>query len=78
MAVAVVVVLIAVPLTTGTITVARDRSLAADARSVAEQWAAVGMWQIATVEARNGVLVTGVLGLPPHPAPHGAARRARP
>ncbi|MGW6270177.1 DUF389 domain-containing protein [Streptomyces sp. NPDC055060] len=68
-AVAAVVVLIAVPLTTGTITVARDRMLAADARPVAERWAASGKWQIASVEARNGIVVIGVLGLPPQPAP---------
>ncbi|MFI6647667.1 DUF389 domain-containing protein [Streptomyces sp. NPDC050529] len=68
-AVATVVLLIAVPLTTGTVTVARDRSLAADARPVAEKWAATGKWQIASVEARNGIIVIGVLGLPPQPAP---------
>ncbi|MFF3260214.1 DUF389 domain-containing protein [Streptomyces sp. NPDC002932] len=64
-----VVVLVAAPLTAGTVTVARDRSLAADARPVAEQWAATGKWQIASVEARNGIVVIGVLGLPPQPAP---------
>ncbi|WP_238441963.1 hypothetical protein [Streptomyces pratensis] len=61
--------LIAVPLTTGTISVARDRSLAADARPAAERWAATGKWQIASVEGRRGVVVIGVLGLPPQPAP---------
>ncbi|RFU88719.1 DUF389 domain-containing protein [Streptomyces triticagri] len=68
-AVGVVVLLIAVPLTTGSISVARDRLLAADARPVAEHWAVSGKWQIASVEARNGVVVIGVLGLPPQPAP---------
>ncbi|MFI6878829.1 DUF389 domain-containing protein [Streptomyces sp. NPDC050400] len=68
-AVIVLVVLIAVPLTTGTVTVARDRSLAADARPVAERWAAAGHWEIASVDARNGIVVIGVLGLPPQPAP---------
>ncbi|MEU2022182.1 DUF389 domain-containing protein [Streptomyces sp. NPDC016469] len=68
-AVACVVVLVAVPLTTGTLRVAQDRSLAADARPVAERWAATGKWQIASVEARNGIVVIGVLGLPPQPAP---------
>ncbi|MYT68123.1 MULTISPECIES: DUF389 domain-containing protein [unclassified Streptomyces] len=68
-AVAVVVLLIAVPLTTGTISVARDRALAANARPVAEKWASAGKWQIASVEARSGVVVIGVLGLPPQPAP---------
>ncbi|MFB6830605.1 DUF389 domain-containing protein [Streptomyces hydrogenans] len=68
-AVAAVVLLIAVPLTTGTVSVARDRALAADARPVAERWATAGAWQIASVDARNGVVLIGVLGLPPHPAP---------
>ncbi|MFD6415017.1 DUF389 domain-containing protein [Streptomyces sp. NPDC060194] len=68
-AVAAVVLLIAVPLTTGTIAVARDRVLAADARPVAERWAAGGRWQIASVEARDGIVVVDVLGLPPQPAP---------
>ncbi|WP_371631377.1 DUF389 domain-containing protein [Streptomyces sp. NBC_00341] len=68
-AVVCVVVLVAAPLTAGTVTVARDRSLAADARPVAEKWAATGKWQIASVEARNGIVVIGVLGLPPQPAP---------
>ncbi|MFG2673465.1 DUF389 domain-containing protein [Streptomyces sp. NPDC048445] len=60
--------LLAAPLTAGTVTVARDRSPAADARPVAEKWAATGKWQIASVEARNGIVVIGVLGLPPQPA----------
>ncbi|MBO1333011.1 TIGR00341 family protein [Streptomyces sp. VRA16 Mangrove soil] len=64
-----VLLLIAVPLTIGSVSVARDRSLAADARPVAEEWAASGQWQIASVEARNGIVVIGVLGLPPQPAP---------
>lgn len=69
-----VLLLVAVPLTAGTVSVARDRLLAADARPVAERWAATGQWQIASVEARNGIVVIGVLGLPPQPAP--AALRA--
>ncbi|MFD3996057.1 DUF389 domain-containing protein [Streptomyces sp. NPDC058548] len=47
--------LVAVPLTIGTISVARDRSLAADARPIAERWVASGKWQIASVEVRNGI-----------------------
>ncbi|MEV5612419.1 TIGR00341 family protein [Streptomyces sp. NPDC052225] len=68
-AVGALLVLIAVPLTTGTIAVARDQALAANARPVAETWASTGTWQIASVDARNGVVVIGVLGLPPEPAP---------
>ncbi|MFI0242295.1 DUF389 domain-containing protein [Streptomyces sp. NPDC016845] len=67
--VAALVLLIAVPLTTGTISITQDRVLAADARPVAERWAADGNWQIASVEARNGIVVIGVLGLPPQPVP---------
>ncbi|MFB7555908.1 hypothetical protein [Streptomyces brevispora] len=68
-AVVCVVVLVAVPLTVGTVTVAQDRSLATDARPVAEKWAATGTWQIMSVEARNGIVVISALGLPPQPAP---------
>lgn len=68
-AVAAVVLLVAVPLTTGTVSVAQDRALAAEARPVAERWAQAGAWQIASVDARNGVVLVGVLGLPPQPAP---------
>ncbi|WP_330297727.1 hypothetical protein [Streptomyces sp. NBC_00503] len=64
-----VLLVIAVPLTAGTVSVARDRQLAVDARPVAERWAAAGNWRIASVEARNGIVVISVLGLPPHPAP---------
>ncbi|MFI8950451.1 hypothetical protein ACIGO6_28490 [Streptomyces sp. NPDC053750] len=52
-----------------TVSVARDRLPTADARPVAERWTATGQWQIASVEARNGIVVIGVLGLPPQPAP---------
>ncbi|MFI2780756.1 DUF389 domain-containing protein [Streptomyces sp. ALB3] len=69
-AVASVVLLVAVPLTHGTVSVARDRTLAADARPVAEKWATTRDWQIASVEARNGTVVVSVLGLPPQPAPN--------
>ncbi|WP_345672707.1 DUF389 domain-containing protein [Streptomyces similanensis] len=62
-------VLVAVPLTIGTVSVARDRALAAAARPVAEHWAAAGAWQIVSVDARSGVVVIGVLGLPPQPVP---------
>ncbi|MEV0495808.1 hypothetical protein [Streptomyces atratus] len=68
-AVSAVVLLVAVPLTAGSVSIAQDRALAADTRPVAERWAAAGNWQIASVEARNGVVVVGVLGLPPQPAP---------
>lgn len=64
-----VLLLIAVPLTTGTASVWRDRNLAADARPVAEEWAAGRNWDISSVEVRQGVVVVGVLGLPPQPAP---------
>ncbi|OIV36773.1 TIGR00341 family protein [Mangrovactinospora gilvigrisea] len=68
-AVGAVVLLIATPLTFGTLSVARDRSLAARAQPVAEAWAAPHRWEIASVDAHNGTVVVGVLGLPPQPAP---------
>lgn len=64
-----VLLLVAVPLTTGTISVARDRWLTAEAHPVAERWAAADGWQIDSVEARNGILVISALGLPPQPDP---------
>jgi uncharacterized hydrophobic protein (TIGR00271 family) len=64
-----VVVLISMPLTTGTMTVVQDATLATDAESVATKWASDGNWQISSVDARNGVVVIDVVGLPPQPAP---------
>ncbi|MEU8138822.1 DUF389 domain-containing protein [Streptodolium elevatio] len=68
-AVCAILLLVAVPLTTGTIAVTRDRQLADDATSIAKQWAAVEGWDIATVDARGGRVVVTAVGIPPVPAP---------
>jgi uncharacterized hydrophobic protein (TIGR00271 family) len=67
--VAVAVVLVAVPLTAGTVSVSQDLQVTADATPIARQWAAQGSWEIADVESPNGVVVVTVLGIPPTPAP---------
>ncbi|GAA4993965.1 DUF389 domain-containing protein [Yinghuangia aomiensis] len=66
-AVAAMLVLVAVPLTTGTTAVARDRQLADDAKPVAEQWAATRHWDINSVEALGGRITVTAVGLPPVP-----------
>ncbi|WTW98405.1 DUF389 domain-containing protein [Streptomycetaceae bacterium NBC_01309] len=60
--------LIAVPLTTGTRAVARDRQLADDATPVAKGWAAGNGWEVISVEALGGRIVVNAVGLPPVPA----------
>lgn len=60
--------LIAVPLTTGTVAVARDRQLAADATPVAEAWADEHGWEISSVDALGGRVVVAAVGIPPVPA----------
>ncbi|WRZ95076.1 hypothetical protein OHB54_42260 [Streptomyces sp. NBC_01007] len=64
-AVTALVLLVAVPLTIGTLAVAQDEQLAADAHPVAEEWARDGDWHIESVAARNGVVMVDALGLPP-------------
>ncbi|MBB5868505.1 putative hydrophobic protein (TIGR00271 family) [Allocatelliglobosispora scoriae] len=59
------VLLVAVPLTVGTLAVARDEQLAASTRPLAAQWAADAHWQIAAVAAKNGVVTVTAVGLPP-------------
>ncbi|WP_436778153.1 DUF389 domain-containing protein [Yinghuangia sp. YIM S09857] len=61
--------LIAVPLTTGTVAVARDRQLVADATPVARQWAVGNGWEVSSVEARGGRVVVQAVGIPPVPKP---------
>ncbi len=63
------VVLVAVPLTVGSIGVARDRLLSARARPIANQWAAAQHWEVSTVEAQNGVIIVTALGPPPSADP---------
>jgi hypothetical protein len=60
------VVLVAVPLALGSVAVARDRQLAADARPLATGWAKAAGWQIVTVDARDAVVIVTALGPPPN------------
>lgn len=62
-----ILLLVAVPLTTGTISVARDRQLADDAKPVARQWAATRGWEITSVDALGGRIVITAVGQPPIP-----------
>ncbi|MBB5868083.1 putative membrane protein [Allocatelliglobosispora scoriae] len=64
-AVSCLVILVAVPLTIGTVTIARDQQLAATARPLALQWADNAHWQIADVVAKNGTITVTAVGLPP-------------
>lgn len=64
--VAALVVLVAVPLTTGTLVVAQDQQLASQARSLAGDWAQSQGWQVASVDARNGTIIVTALGPPPN------------
>ena len=58
-------VAVAIPLTIGTLAVARDQRLAFQARPIAQQWARDAGWQIATVEAVDGAIIVTALGPPP-------------
>lgn len=68
------VVLVAVPLTAGTLSVARDRQLVADAKPIAASWAQAQNWAVATVEASGGQVIVTALGPPPGAEPEGLRR----
>ncbi|ACU71628.1 conserved hypothetical protein [Catenulispora acidiphila DSM 44928] len=72
--VAALLVLVAVPLTIGTVAVTRDRQLAADAGPAARAWAAGHGWEVESVTARDGRVDITVLGQPPAPDPQGLRR----
>lgn len=63
--VAALVILVAVPLTLGSISVARDEQLAGAVGPIAKAWAQAQQWQVSSVEAKNGVVVVTALGPPP-------------
>lgn len=70
-AVAGLLVLVAVPLTVGTVSVTQDRQLTADAGPAARAWAAEHGWEVESVSARDGKVEITVLGLPPAQDPQG-------
>ena len=63
------VVVVAIPLTAGSITVALDERLAYQARPIAFDWASRAGWQVASVTARSGSVVITALGPPPEASP---------
>lgn len=59
------VILVAVPLSIGTLNVAQDQLIAREARPVAEAWALKAGWQVASVAVVNKAVVVTALGPPP-------------
>jgi uncharacterized hydrophobic protein (TIGR00271 family) len=68
-AVAVFVILVAVPLALGSIAIAQDELVALDAQPIAEGWADEAGWQAASVEVTNEVIVVSAVGPAPEPDP---------
>jgi uncharacterized hydrophobic protein (TIGR00271 family) len=63
--VAAMLVVVAVPLAVGSLSIARDEQLAAQARPIAEAWGGQAGWDVTTVEAINGTIVVTAFGPPP-------------
>jgi uncharacterized hydrophobic protein (TIGR00271 family) len=61
--------LVAVPLTAGSVSVARDQLLTAKARPIAEAWARQNQWLVTTLSVTAGDLVVTALGSPPDADP---------
>jgi uncharacterized hydrophobic protein (TIGR00271 family) len=59
------VLLVAVPLAGGSLSVALDQQLQAKATPIAEQWARENGWQVATVSVSGGSVTIQALGPPP-------------
>ncbi len=67
--VASLLVLVALPLTAGSVAVARDQLLEARARPIAEAWASQNDWLVTTLSVTAGELVVTALGSPPDADP---------
>ena len=63
------VLLVAVPLTIGSVSVAQDQASTRQAKPVTEQWAVDAGWQIVGVEVVNSVIIVTALGPPPEVDP---------
>lgn len=63
------VVIVAIPLTAGTVTVARDELLASRAQPLAEAWASQNRWLVSNLVAEDGDVVVTALGSPPDADP---------
>jgi uncharacterized hydrophobic protein (TIGR00271 family) len=59
------VLVVAIPLGFGTLQVALDEQLAAQAKPLADDWASSNKWVVTTLSARNGEVVITALGSPP-------------
>lgn len=59
------VLVVAIPLGFGTLQVALDEQLAAQAKPLADDWASSNKWVVTTMSARNGEVVITALGSPP-------------
>lgn len=59
------VVIVAIPLTAGSLQVARDQRLLALATPIARDWAVQANWAIATITVDHGTLVVTAIGAPP-------------
>ena len=59
------VILVAVPLSIGTLNVVNDQIIAREARPVAEAWALRAGWQVASVAVVNKAVVVTAIGPPP-------------
>jgi len=68
-AVVIALVLVSVPLSIGSYSVARDQQLEAAAKPLADTWATDNGWGVASVSVTGGVLAVTVLGEPPVPDP---------
>ncbi len=64
LAVVAAMLLVAVPLASGTASVARDEQLAAAARPISIAWATSAHWQITDVEAHSREIMVNALGVP--------------
>lgn len=63
------VVIVAIPLTAGSIAVAQDQLLASRAQPLAESWASQNRWLVSNLTASDGQVVVTALGSPPDADP---------
>ena len=63
------VIIVAIPLTAGTVSVALDQLLASRAQPLAETWASQNRWLLSNLVAQDGDVVVTALGSPPDADP---------
>lgn len=59
------VIVVAVPLSAGSLQVARDERLLARATPLAREWAEAANWQVASISTDHGTVVVTAIGAPP-------------